>query len=328
MATPGTGAGGGRFPHIAVAFNAAGYAALAFDFAGCGESEDDSLRADKLVHDIHDAIAQVATLGYRRYALWGHSLGARLCLMARPAGVATMVLSGAGTAPVHYHWPDYYSAEALAELAQHGRMTVAGADPGVRATAVIEAQMLRDFADFEQAALLRDQPCPVLIINGNHPEDAEECALLAGNRQGLHLLPQGSQLMVLEGARHSFADHLNEAAPSERRSRQMLPYAFAALMQADCGGATSFYPQLDGFMVAAITGCQNLREGMYLKAVEGQAMSDAAQSLPLLTGCRERGSVSLQDKEGKTVTLSCKQPFSAPKQFYAVDMERLLARLR
>ncbi|HEY9101191.1 hypothetical protein [Chitinimonas sp.] len=121
---------------------------------------------------------------------------------------------------------------------------------------------------------------------------------------------------------------LKQVAPSERQSRQMLPYAFAALMQADCGGATSFYPQLDGFMVAAITVCQNLREGMYLKAVEGQPLSDAVASLPLLTGCRERGSVSLQDKEGKTVTLSCKQPFNAPTQVYAVDMERLLASLR
>ncbi|WP_414648468.1 hypothetical protein [Chitinimonas sp.] len=38
----------GRFPRIAAVLNAAGYAAFAFDLAGCGESKGESLGADKL----------------------------------------------------------------------------------------------------------------------------------------------------------------------------------------------------------------------------------------------------------------------------------------
>ncbi len=202
----------GRFPYIAAQLNQHGYAALAFDFAGCGDSDDDSLRADKLAQDVHAAVDQARAMGYQRIALWGHSLGARLCLMAKPLWATTMVLSGAGTTPMHYHWPDYYSAEELAELAATGRMTIEAAPGCRRQTQVVEAQMLRDFAEFEQAALLHDLPCPVLIVNGNHPDDAEECALLAGNRQGLHLLPTGSRHTVIEGARHNFADHLPQLA--------------------------------------------------------------------------------------------------------------------
>ena len=201
----------GRFPHIGAALNEAGFAAFAYDSSGCGESGDDSLRLDKLVQDVRDAVAEVRELGYQRVALWGHSLGARSCIAANPPGVVTMVLSSAGTAPMHYHWPDYYAAADLATLAATGKMTVP-ADDGVRDWVTIEAQMLRDFAEFDQQALLGALSCPVLIVNGNNPEDWEECALLEGNRRGEQWLPSGSRLHVVEGARHNFAEHLGELA--------------------------------------------------------------------------------------------------------------------
>jgi pimeloyl-ACP methyl ester carboxylesterase len=197
----------GRFPYIAQSLNLAGFSAFAFDHAGCGESDDDSLSLTKHVQDVLDAVEHVRSLGYQRVAKRGHSLGARSCIEANPIGVLTMVLSGAATAPMHYHWPDYYSAGELAELATNGSMRVP-AKCGMRAHQVIEAQMLRDFAEINQQAVLSALGCPVLIINGNHPDDTEECALLAGNLAGLQWLPAGSHHVVIEGARHSFEQHL------------------------------------------------------------------------------------------------------------------------
>ncbi|MGD0996906.1 MAG: alpha/beta fold hydrolase, partial [Thermoleophilia bacterium] len=70
----------GRFPAIAAALATAGHASLAFDFAGCGESDDDVLTLDHQIDDLHAAIAHAHSLGYERLALHGHSLGGRVCL--------------------------------------------------------------------------------------------------------------------------------------------------------------------------------------------------------------------------------------------------------
>ena len=46
----------GRFERLAKAFNNSGFSALAFDFRGCGESDDDRLTVDKEVEDLKSAI--------------------------------------------------------------------------------------------------------------------------------------------------------------------------------------------------------------------------------------------------------------------------------
>ena len=56
----------GRFPRIAAALAGAGLASLAFDFAGCGESDDDVLTLDHQIDDLHAAIAHARSLGYER----------------------------------------------------------------------------------------------------------------------------------------------------------------------------------------------------------------------------------------------------------------------
>src|SRR5258705_10083279 len=64
-----------RFPQIAEALSTAGYNCLAFDFSGCGESDDDVLTISGEVDDLHAAIAYVESLGMKRTALYGNSLG-------------------------------------------------------------------------------------------------------------------------------------------------------------------------------------------------------------------------------------------------------------
>ena len=106
----------GRFPAIAAALAAAGIASLAFDFAGCGESDDDVLTLDHQVDDLHPALAHARSLGYRRLALHGHSLGGGVCLAAAPPQVITIAATGAPTAAMHYDWRDYFTAAQMGEL--------------------------------------------------------------------------------------------------------------------------------------------------------------------------------------------------------------------
>jgi pimeloyl-ACP methyl ester carboxylesterase len=220
----------GRFPRVAQALNAVGICALTFDFSGCGESADDTLSVAKQVDDLRAAVEFVRGLGYARLALWGHSLGSRICLEVNPPGVATMVLTGAATGPVEYDWAKYYSPAQLAELAKTGRLTVALPERALsevlRSTVVVEAQMLREIAEVDQAGLLRGIECPVLIVHGD--ADDEERRLSAISRCGLNHLPAGSRLEVIPGADHSMLTHFDrviELGAAWLRERLAVPPA-------------------------------------------------------------------------------------------------------
>ena len=191
----------GRFPRAAQRLHECGYDVLAFDFSGCGESDDDTLTVAKQVDDLRAALDFVRGRGAARVALWGHSLGTRVCLELCDPGVATMVLTGAATGPIRYRWEEHFSPEQLAELAATGKMTLRRKE-GPRREIVIDAQILQEFSDVDQARLLGRVRCPVLIVHGD--ADPEERELLSISRQGLSLLPSDSRLEIVPGADHSF----------------------------------------------------------------------------------------------------------------------------
>lgn len=203
----------GRFVRMAGALCDIGLSCLAFDFAGCGDSNDDTLTAAKQVEDLRAATAFVKSKGFQRIALYGHSLGSLICLRAYCADVITMVLSGAATGPMKYDWARYFTREQLRELAETGFLTM-HPQVGPRQDVVLEAQMLKDFEQFDQEKLLRNVRCPVLIIHGD--ADEEERMLLKRSTSGMKYLPPESRLDVIPGAVHGFYDHLDELVERTR----------------------------------------------------------------------------------------------------------------
>ena len=198
----------GRFPAMAQAFAVAGYATLAFDFAGCGESDDDVLTLEHQVDDLRAAIACAHSLGYERLGLHGHSLGGRVCLQASPLDVATIATAGAPTGPVDYDWHEFFSAEQMDELARTGRVTMPQDTGRARATVVASRELLEELRGCDQGTLFGRVPYPVLLIDGDG--DWEERQYLALARQGLPLLPAGSRVELVPGAPHNLVGYLDE----------------------------------------------------------------------------------------------------------------------
>ncbi len=199
----------GRFPAIAAALAEAGYASLAFDFGGCGESDDDVLTLDHQVDDLHAAIAYARTLDYERLALHGHSLGGRVCLQAAPPQAATIATTGAPTGPTRYDWHDYFTASQMDELSRTGRVTMPQAGDRPRAQVVADSRLLNELVMCDQAALFGAVRCPVLLIDGDG--DEQERQSLAHARQGLPLLPSGSRVELIAGSPHNLQGHLDQA---------------------------------------------------------------------------------------------------------------------
>lgn len=196
----------GRFDRFANTFQNLGYNVLAFDFSGCGESDNEQLTLAKEIDDLKSAIAYVRTLGFNRVALHGHSLGTKVCLSCYDPSILTMVLTGALTGPINYDWEEIFSEEQMLELQQSGFLTVHLND-GPRKKIEIDQQMLIDFGSGEQKELLTKVKCPVLIVHGNG--DEEEQRLFEISKEGIKWLPDDSRLELIDGAPHSFMGHLD-----------------------------------------------------------------------------------------------------------------------
>ncbi|MFC7392939.1 alpha/beta hydrolase [Scopulibacillus cellulosilyticus] len=197
----------GRFDILAKAFNESGFDALTFDFSGCGESDNDSLTADKGIDDLNSAISFVMSRGYQKIALYGHSLGSLICLKCYTSKIITMVLSGALTDAMKYNWHEYFSREQMRELKEKGCITIRR-DDKLRRNILVDKQMLKAFEEINQKELLEQVACPVLMIHGNDKNDEEECLLLQRSIKGMQYLPEESKLEIIDGANHSFLGHL------------------------------------------------------------------------------------------------------------------------
>lgn len=68
--------------------------------------------------------------------------------------------------------------------------------------------MLKDFELVNQEELLSGITCPILIIHGDN--DEEERLLCGNSKRGMHLLLSDSRLIIINGANHSFMDHLDK----------------------------------------------------------------------------------------------------------------------
>jgi pimeloyl-ACP methyl ester carboxylesterase len=192
-----------RFPKLAASLNSAGIDALAFDFAGCGESEDDVVTLPGLDDDLRSAVRIVSEIGYSKVALYGHSLGGLVALRAWSTDVATVAATGAVTDAMQYDWAALYGQDRVDLLAHQGFLTLG--DAGQRQVRVARA-LLEAFSSVDQAALLDRIERPVLLVHGGDPNDREEQELLARSRQGMSHLPVGSKLEVIEGAGHSMIE--------------------------------------------------------------------------------------------------------------------------
>ena len=194
----------GRFVRLIKVFNKSGFSALAFDFRGCGESDDDSLTVDKEVDDLRSAIAFAKKKGYKKIALYGHSLGTLICLKCYTPEIITMVLSGALTDSMNYNWDEFFTKEQMQELEGKGYVT-AFTPNEVREKIIIDKQILIDFELINQKELLKNVTCPILIIHGNDGE--EETLLCERSKAAMTLLSTDCKLEIIDGANHSFIEH-------------------------------------------------------------------------------------------------------------------------
>lgn len=189
----------GKFDQVAESLNNLGYNVLAFDFSGCGESDDDTLTIGKQVDDLTSAISFSKSLGYNNFGLFGHSIGALVSLKCYTPEIKTMVLWSPVTARVKYKWEDKLSPDQIQELKEKGYY-IRTRKNAIRAVYKIDQQMLRDRENVSQKELLNKINCPVLLIQGTEDESVS----VSDSEDAIRLLPENSKLEIVDGADHDF----------------------------------------------------------------------------------------------------------------------------
>lgn len=200
---------GGRTPLIAEALVKAGYHVLAFDFSGCGESDNEKVAVHRQVEDLKAAIGYVQTKGFNQIGLLGHSLGSLVSLKTYSEEIDAIVLYGALTHPLDYSWEDYFSSEQRKQMEELGYAIVPKSE-GPRAEVHVDRRLQDELSSINPNEVLRRVQSPVLIIHGNHEQDLLELTFLAASKKALDYLPEGSQLEIIEGANHHFREHVDQ----------------------------------------------------------------------------------------------------------------------
>jgi|APHM01.1.fsa_nt_gi Predicted hydrolases or acyltransferases (alpha/beta hydrolase superfamily) len=158
----------GKFTEVGEKLHSAGFNVLAFDFSGCGESEDDSITLEKEVEDLNSAIEFLQQKGVEKLGLFGLSQGGWITLETykeRKKEISCLVL----LAPLTDALPDYrqrkYSEVQRKALQEDGYTTIRK-DKDNRRKYKIPEKLIHKKETLNQDELLEGIDCPVLFIHG------------------------------------------------------------------------------------------------------------------------------------------------------------------
>ena len=139
----------GRFPAVMQGLASKGISSLAFDFAGCGDSDDDILTLEGQVADLLEVLSWARAQGFKRLGMYGHSLGGLVALLAAAKSqVQALAVSGAPIGPMNYDWQAFYSPESIRLLEREGVIALPAPRPG--GTVMVDHSLLVLLGQFHQ----------------------------------------------------------------------------------------------------------------------------------------------------------------------------------
>ena len=193
----------GRFKKMSNSLMEYGFSSLSFDFSGCGESADDRITLDKMIDDFNSAIFYVKSLGFKKIALFSHSLGGFISLKCYSSEITTMVLLGPLTGAKDFGGEKYNSPNQLQEIKEKGYFTFLK-NNAIRPRMIVDEQLNIDLAHINQKELLKNVNCPILILHGNN--DETELELSEISKTAITMLSKDSKLQIIDGANHNFVE--------------------------------------------------------------------------------------------------------------------------
>jgi pimeloyl-ACP methyl ester carboxylesterase len=112
-----------------------------------------------------------------------------------------MILLGGMTGKIKWNWEDLCSPDEVKEIQKNG-YAVTEVNDELRKIVKTDANILHELKQVDQKTMMQTVNCPVLFIHGD--ADQLEKSFLDLSKKALPLLPQGSELKIIQGASHNF----------------------------------------------------------------------------------------------------------------------------
>ncbi|MFB6100784.1 MAG: alpha/beta hydrolase [Candidatus Nanohalobium sp.] len=157
----------GRFTQIAENLNDSGFNVLAFDFSGCGESDDDSITVEKEIEDLDAAIRFIDSREVSEIGVLGLSQGGLVSLRRADEDIEALVLMAPVTDSLGKYRQEKLSEQQRKELRENG-WTVRTRERGVRDRYVIPEKVIDEKENLDQDELLNGVETPVLFVHGSN----------------------------------------------------------------------------------------------------------------------------------------------------------------
>ncbi len=197
----------GKFDKIATELNKEGFAVLAFDFSGHGESDDEEITIKKELEDMNSALLFARALGYKEIGLFGHSLGGYISLKSCIPQIKAMVLTAPVTDKLKYELNEKYSPIQIKELKEKGAM-IKNRNKGIRKKFIIQKEFFEDRNKIKPNEFLNKIKCPVLIIHG----DKDDTIPLNDSKIVMKYLSKKSKLEIIKNEDHGFEKNINKVS--------------------------------------------------------------------------------------------------------------------
>jgi esterase/lipase len=154
----------GKFNDIGQDLNDSGFNVLAFDFSGCGESEDDTISVEKEVEDLRAAVEFMESEGITHLGALGVSNGG-LVALRNHSDFEAMVLMAPQTDGLREYREERMSEKQRQELREQG-FFIKMRENRSREKHVITEEAIKYKESFDQEDLLQGVNLPVLIVHG------------------------------------------------------------------------------------------------------------------------------------------------------------------
>ena len=184
--------------------NKKGFTTFAFDFTGCGRSDDDILSIQTMKNDLLCVYDFVKTQNYLSISIVAHSLGSLIVLLlAKNLELKNIILTAPVTQKPHYTLEEKYTQKQVKDLQELGIMEFEAKARKENATFVDE-EVFSFRRNIVQEELADDISCPITVIHGNNDERVPYSDSVDFQSTS------GAKLITIDGANHSFRGFLKE----------------------------------------------------------------------------------------------------------------------
>jgi alpha-beta hydrolase superfamily lysophospholipase len=179
-----------------------GFSVFRFDFGGCGESDNSTLKINFMIEDLNSSIKYVKEKGFKKIGLLGYSLGGFLSIKSLNENIKSLVLWSPLISPINLK--NNYPQKEIEYLEKYDNLVV-HKNNGKRKNLVINKSLFDDINNIKQKELLNLIKIPTLILHGKNDTSIS----YKNSKKAKEFLLKESKVKIIKNEDHSITNKID-----------------------------------------------------------------------------------------------------------------------